>query len=265
MSLPRIWSSAANPSQAAVPGPAGSRPRPQLVSLPAGLPSLADLFTFARDAELRFDTLRARIEERSAGALGERVVLTELAIRHPGHARTLTSEPALGTAANYEIWVSDGEMIRTYSATHRKATERPVRSRVRGLNESGIPATARVDEPVTVLAEPSVANTFMHPAGYCQNVLATGSCRVVGTDVIAGREAIVVECDHPRTTQLAGDRPDYSISVSFDRSDGVITRLVERLDGAVTREIAVVAYETNVVLPDSTFEIAVPEGTHLLY
>ena len=41
------------------------RRRPELVALPADeLPSVAELFTFMRDAELRFDTLRMRIEER---------------------------------------------------------------------------------------------------------------------------------------------------------------------------------------------------------
>ena len=42
-----------------------------------------------------------------------------------------------------------------------------------------------------------------------------------------GREAILVECDHPRTTEIAGDRPDYQISIAVDRETGVILRLVE--------------------------------------
>lgn len=260
MSLPRVWSSAATAAPVA-----GSRRRAQLVALPAGLPTVEQLFTFARDAELRFDTLRARIEERSQGAQGERLVVTELVIRHPGHARTLTSEPALGTAANYEIWVTDGQMVRTYSAVHRRATERPVRNRVRGLGDQDIPAESRVYEPLTALAEPSVSNTLVHPAGFCQNVLATGDCRIVGTELVSGREAIVLECLHPRTTPLAGDRPDYAVTVSFDRRDGVISRLVETIDGAVTREIRITAYDTNIELPDATFELSVPEGTNLLY
>ena len=73
----------------------------------------------------------------------------------------------------------------------------------------------------------TLPDTFVHPAGYCQNVLATGRCTVTGTDIVAGREAILLECDHPRTTELAGDRPDFHISIAVDRETGVILRLVE--------------------------------------
>jgi hypothetical protein len=110
-----------------------------------------------------------------------------------------------------------------------------------------------------------VPDTLVHPAGFCQNVLATGTTRVVGADVVAGREAVVVTCDHPRTTQLAGDRPDYRLEVAFDRTDGVITRLVERLGEQITRQVTVTAYETEVAVPESTFQPEIPEGTHIIY
>ena len=41
----------------------------------------------------------------------------------------------------------------------------------------------------------TLPDTFVHPAGLCQNVLATGHCEVTGTDVVAGREAIVLVKD----------------------------------------------------------------------
>ena len=54
----RLWDRAAD-----LPVPVGRRPRPELVALPPDtLPTLDALFTFMRDAELRFDTLRMRIE-----------------------------------------------------------------------------------------------------------------------------------------------------------------------------------------------------------
>ena len=267
MSLPRIWDAAAGHGAGSAGHGAGSAGRalPQIVSLPARLPSVADLFTFARDAELRFETLKLRIEDRTASAPGQRLVLIDLALAHPGRARILTSEPSLGTAANADIWLTDGEVVRTYSARHRNATERPVRPRPRGLDQPGIPGASQVYVPLTALAAPSLPETFVHPAGFCQNVLATGRCWISGSDVIAGREAIVLECDHPRTTQLAGDRPDYHVQVAFDRVDGLITRLVESMGGAVTREATVLAYDTNLALPDSTFQLSVPEGTNLLY
>lgn len=247
------------------PLPAGARSAPEIVALPAGIPTPDQLFTFARDAELRFQTLRMRIEERTWGAAGERLLVTEVVISHPGKARITTTEPRLGTAANYEIWASDGEMVRTWSAVHGKATQRPVRPRPRGLDQRDLPGTSRVYTPLTALAAPSLPDTLVHPAGFCQNVLTTGTTRVVGADVVAGREVVVVACDHPRTTQLAGDRPDYRLEVAFDRADGVITRLVELQGERVTRQVLVTAYETEVAVPESTFHPEIPEGTHIIY
>jgi hypothetical protein len=235
------------------------------VALPPGLPSVADLFTFARDAELRFDSLKLRIEERTRGARGDRLVVLDVAIQHPEQARILTSEPALGTANNYEIWLSDGEIVRTYAARHRSATARPTRPRPRGLDQPDLPASSRVYRPLTPLPHNTLPDTFIHPAGYCQNVLATGRCRIVGEELVAGREAVILECDHPRTTLIHGDRPDYRIQVAFDRVDGVITRLIESMGGAVSRHAEVVAYDGNVSFPAGTFSLAIPEGARVLY
>jgi hypothetical protein len=260
MSLPRAWEGAASPHLAA-----SGRPRPEVVALRGGPPTLAELFTFARDAELRFETLKLRIEERTKGARGNRLVVSDVAIEHPGRARILTSEPALGTSGSYDIWLTDGEVVRTYSGHHRSATARPVRPRPRGLDQSDLPPSSRVYEPLTALAPNTLVDTFVHPAGFCQNVLATGRCRISGEDVVARREAIVVQCDHPRTTQLPADRPDYIVEVAFDRVDGVITRLVETMRGEVTRHAEVVAYDSNVTFPTGTFDLAVPEGSRILY
>jgi outer membrane lipoprotein-sorting protein len=224
-----------------------------------------DLFTFARDAERRFASLKMRIEERSHGARGDRLVVLDVSIAHPGRSRILTSEPALGTAGSYDIWVSDGETVHTYTSRHRSATARPVRPTPRGLHQPDLPPSSRVYEPITRLPANSLPDTFVHPAGYCQNVLATGQCRVVGEAQVAGRQAVLLDCETPRTTLLAGDRPDYRIEVAFDRVDGVITRLVESMGGLVTRRAEVVAYDTDVDLPAQTFDLAVPEGARILY
>src|SRR5436190_13718404 len=55
---------------ALVPVRRGER-RAEVVALPAGLPTVEELFTFMRDAERRFETLKMRIEERTWGARGE--------------------------------------------------------------------------------------------------------------------------------------------------------------------------------------------------
>ena len=260
MTSTRLWDRAA-----LVPTAPDGRRRPEIVALAPGIPSVDELFTFMRDAELRFETLRMRIEERTFTARGDQLVVMEVALRHPGHARVTTSEPDRGTSGNYEIWISDGAVVRTYSAPHRLGTERPVRPAVRGVNDSDMPGAARVYVPVTPLPMETLPETFVHPAGYCQNVLATGHCWISGTDIAGGREAIVLECDHPRTVERVADRPDFHIRIAVDRLEGVITRLTETIGGEVTRDAEVVVLEPNASLPPDTFDFTFPSGTTMLY
>jgi hypothetical protein len=259
MTSSRLWDRAA-----LVPVRRGER-ETEIAVLPAGLPTLDELFTFMRDAELRFETLRMRIEERTFGSKGEQLAFHDVTIRHPGHARVVTSEPSPRAAGNHELWISDGETVRTYSAAHRLGTNRPVRNRPRGLDPWEYPGRSTVYRPVTPLPMETLAELFVHPAGYCQNVLESGVCWISGTDVVAGREAIVVECDHPRTVEREADRPDYHVQVAADRLEGVITRLVESIGGEVTRLAEVTYLEPNAALPPSAFDFEFPDGTTLLY
>jgi hypothetical protein len=234
--------------------------------LPAGLPSVEELFTFMRDAELRFGTLRMRIEERTWTTRGELVTIIETALRHPGEAKVLTSEPGRGTAGNYEVWASDGETVLTYVASRRLGTRRPVRPRVRGVVEGrDLPGMSRVYVPVTPLQLESLPELFIHPAGYCQNVLATGACQVTGTTVVAGREAIVLESAHPRTIEVVADRPDFQVAIAVDRGDGVILRLRESVGGRLTRDAVVTSYDPDGPLPPSAFEFSFPADTTFIY
>jgi hypothetical protein len=265
MTTTRRWAGADD----LLPVPAGRRPRPEIVTLPPeGLPGLDRLFTFMRDAELRFDTLRMRVEERSFTATGEHLVVSDVVLRHPGEAKVTTSIPDRGAKGSYEVWISDGDVVRTYSSDHRLGTQRPVRRRLVGVSGSGghdLPGTSRVYEPRTALPTETLPEAFIHPAGYCQNVLATGVCRVVGLDAVADREAIVVECDHPRTIEMAADRPDFRIRVAVDRADGVILRLEESIGGTVTRDAKVVEFLPDAPLPPNAFDFAFPTGTTMLY
>lgn len=249
--------------------PVDRRPRPEIVTLPAGgLPTVAELFTFMRDAELRFETLRMRIEERSFTARGEHVVVSEVALRHPGVARVTTTEPGRDAHGNYELWISDGETVRTYSGAHRLGTERPVRAAIRGVSgreSRELPGPSRVYTPLTPLPMETLPETFVHPAGYCQNVLATGRTWISGTDQVAGREAIVLECDHPRAIEHVADRPDFHIQVAVDRMEGLITRLVETIGGEVTREAVVTALDPDGPLPPGAFDFEFPDGTTMLF
>jgi hypothetical protein len=255
----RLWDRAA-----VLPAPLGER-SPEIVALAQEIPSLADLFTFMRDAELRFRTLRMRIEERSFGARGEQLVTMDISVRHPGDARVVTSEPGTGAVGQSELWISDGKTVRTYSAVHRLGTSRPVRNRLRGLDERDFPGWSKVYEPVTPLPMETLAECFIHPAGYCQNVLATGRTWISGSERIRERETVVVECDHPRAVEVEADRPDYHVQVAVDRETGVVTRLVESIHGEITRLAETVLLDPDATLAPATFDFEFPEDATMLY
>ena len=260
MTFTRVWDRAA-----AVPAVVDGRRSPGVAALAPGLPTVVDLFEFMRDAELRFATLRMRIEEVSTTARGEEGTTLDVVLRHPGDAKVTTSRAGGTVAGEYEVWISDGDLVRTYSGVHKLGTQRPIRNRPRGLEDPDFPGFAQVYEPLTALPFETLPDTFVHPAGYCQNVLATGRCRVTGSDLVQGREAILLECDHPRTIELAGDRPDYHIAVAVDRETGVVLRLVESIDGTVSRHAEVVDLAPDAPLPATIFDFVFPTGTTMLY
>jgi NAD(P)-dependent dehydrogenase (short-subunit alcohol dehydrogenase family) len=96
-------------------------------------------------------------------------------------------------------------------------------------------------------------------------VYATSKGAIVGLDTVAGREAIVVECDHPRTIEMAADRPDFRIRLAVDRADGVILRLEESIGGRVTRDARVVEYAPDGPLAPNAFDFTFPTGTTMLF
>jgi len=255
----RLWDNAA-----ALPARSGERV-PQVAALAPGEPSVAELFTFMRDAELRFETLRMRIVELAWGAAGEQRTEIDVAMRHPGHARVLVTQPGEKALGDYEIWLADGDIVRTYSSRHKLGTQRPIRNKPRGLGDPDLPGASKVYEPLTALPTESLPETFIHPAGYCQNVLSTGACQVTGPEVIGGRETIGLTCLHPRTTELTADRPDYTIRIAVDRDTGAIIRLTESIGSEVTRDAEVVSMEPDAVLQPTTFDFAFPTGTTMLY
>ncbi len=256
----RLWDRAA-----AVPAVRDGRRLPEVSALTEDRPSVTALFDFMRDAETRFGSLRLRIVERAQGSRGEAVTTMDLLLLHPGHARVTTSRGGSVAGGDYEVWVSDGELVRTYSGVHRLGTQRPVRNRPRGLADRDFPGPSRVYEPVTALPAETLVDTFVHPAGYCQNVLATGQCFIGGSDVVNGREAVLLECAHPRTTRSTADRPDFHLSIAVDRATGVILRLVESIGGAVTRQADVVDLMPDARLQPNAFELEFPTGTTMLY
>ncbi len=259
MSATRAWDRAAS-----LPVPVSGQVRPEIAALGAELPSVPDLFTFMRDAERRFETLRMRIEERTLTARGMELGVVDVTLRHPGQAKVLSSWPDQGMDA-YELWLTDGTLVRTFVAARRTGTRRLVRPSVRGTDGPDLPGSSRVYRPLTAFQAESLPELFIHPAGYCQNVLATGVCRIAGMTAVAGREAIVLECDHPRTIEVAADRPDFTVRIAVDRLDGVILRLEESIAGGVTREAVVTSYQPDAPLPPAAFEFEFPAGTTFIY
>jgi hypothetical protein len=260
MTSTRLWDRASR-----LPVPVDGRRRPEIAVLAPGLPTVAELFTFMRDAEARFHTLRMRIEETSATTEGDHLTVIDTFLRHPGDAKVITSDPTLGTTGRYELWISDGVTVRTYSAVNRLGTDRPVRRMVVGLDDPELPGMSTVYEPVTPLPMETLPDTFVHPAGYCQNVLSTGRCWMSGTVDVGDREAIVVECDSPRTIEVVADRPDHHQQVSVDRETGVIVRLRETIGDQVTRDAVVTSLLPDAPLPPTAFQFAFPSGTTILY
>ena len=255
----RLW------DRAAVAVVENDRRFPAVASLGQGEPTVEQLFDFMRDAELRFATLRMRILERVVASRGDETTQLDVMVRHPGHARVTTSRPGEVVGGPYEIWISDGEIVRTYAAQHKLGTQRPVRNRPRGLDDADFPGMSRVYEPVTGLPMETLPDTFVHPAGLCQNVLATGRCRILGNDTQAGRAVIRLRCDHPRTVELPGDRPDHAIEIAVDRETGVVVRLLETVGGSVTRDAVVTVLEPDASLPPTAFEFVFPTGTTMLF
>ena len=238
---------------------------PEIIQLGPDVTDLATVFAFARDAELRFATLRLRLEERAWISGGETLRVHEVLVRHPGTARVTVVRPDRPATTNHETWLSDGETVRIYRGWHRLATERPVRGRPVGLAAPDLPGASRPYPPLTALPANSLADAFVHPGGYCQNVLATGATAVAGTGIVAGREAIFVTSDHPRTIELAGDRPDHRLQVAFDRETGILSLLVESFGGTVTRRVEATELTPDAVIPESAFAVAVPGDAGSIY
>ena len=125
---------------------------PALVLPPApDAPSLGELFTFMRDAERRFETLRMRLVERVQSAGGETVTTNDVWLHHPGRARVVTYTDPDAPAGSGVVWVSDGSTVRTYDGRSHTATARPARPRAVGIEDPHLPAFGRAYRPLTQL------------------------------------------------------------------------------------------------------------------
>ena len=241
-------------------------PLPAVVALGPDAPRPTELFDFMAEAELRFSSLRMRIVQRLWNARGEDVEIIEVAIRHPGQARVVRRRAPAGVNRDYDVWVTDGQIVKTLDARSGTASVRPVTSHVAGATDAGLPSFSRVRPSQTPLPPDTVAETFVHPRGFCRNVLATGLVTMMGSlTLVRDREAILLRCDHPRTSHLLNDRPDRWLDVSVDRATGLIVLLADHIGGRLTRHAEVDDLELDPSLPEETFTVHLSTDVRMIY
>lgn len=240
-------------------------PAPERVALADDAPSIEELFLFAREAELRVQSLRMTIEERSMTARGEEVLRHEIQLRHPGQARVTTYRDDAELATDYDVWLTDGETAQVYKAASGVTSRRPLPKGVIGTDAPDLPLFAQQRGSLTPLPSGTLADTFVHPHGLFRNVLVTGPLAIVGSQLVGGREAIVVRAEHPRTAKVLLDRPDRSIEVGIDRNTGFLLLLVERIADEVTHHAEVTALDVDATVFDSAFTLNLPADVRELY
>ncbi len=246
------------------PAPLPALRPPDQPTLATSDPDVPDLFQFMTEAELRFETLRMRIIDKRTTTHGEEVEKHELWLRHPGMAKVISTR---GTALerDYDAWVSDGDSVHTYDARANTATSRRVPVRPVGAEEPSLPSFSKIYLPVTTLPAETLADTFVHPRGFCRNVLSTGVVTQRGTATIAGREAFLLRCDHPRTSHVLTDRPDHWLEVGVDLQTGVILLLAEHIGDQVTRHAEVTTFAVDEPISDDVFRLHISSDTRILY
>jgi hypothetical protein len=111
----------------------------------------------------------------------------------------------------------------------------------------------------------SLADAFIHPHSLFRNVLVTGPLSIEGTLPIAGREAIVVRCRHPRTSKVLVDRPDRWVDVGIDRSSGFVVLLSEHVAETETRRGETTLLELDPDIPDDAFGLHLGSDVRMLY
>jgi len=238
---------------------------PDYPTLPAATAELDELFAFMAQAELRFESLRMRIVDHQTTTHGDEVVTHDIWLRHPGSAKVVSTRGA-SSEGDYDVWVSDGETVRTYNAAGNYATQRTLRAGPVGAVDPRLPGRSRVYAPQTVLPPETLADTFVHPHGFCRNVLASGVVYRRGTQALSGgREAILLRCDHPRVSHVMLDRPDHWLEVAVDAQTGMLLLLAEHVGDRMTRHAQVVNVRLDETIPDAAFTIHTSADTRSIY
>lgn len=228
-------------------------------------PDVRELFTFMAQAELRVLSLRMRIVDRRNTTHGEEVETHEVWLRHPGMAKVISTR-GKPLDRDYDVWVTDGETVQTYDARSNLGTTRRLPARPVGADDPDLPPFARIYLPVTTLPAETLADTFIHPNGFCRNVLSTGVVTRRGTQsLVTGREAVLIRCDHPRTSHVLTDRPDHWLEVGVDLMTGIIVLLAEHVGEQLTRHAEAVVMAIDEPMSDDIFRVHISSDARILY
>ena len=204
----RLWDRAA-----ALPSASDGRRLPAVAALPPGMPTVGRAVRLhaRRRAPLR-DAADAHPRARRDDAAARSATQIDVMLRHPGDAKVTTSRPGDdggGRLRDLDLRRRDRPDVRrrrTSSArSGRSATARAA------SHDPDFPGMSLVYEPVTALPMETLPGD-VHPPGRAtaRTCSRPGRCCVIGADSsVDGREAIFLDCDHPRTIEIAGDRPDH--------------------------------------------------------
>lgn len=250
-----------------VPAIAGPVPAGSTVARRVDVAEVAPLFRFMRDAEQRFETLRMTIVDRRLSASGDLVERVNVWVRHPGASRVVVGRADGPARGGYHVWIVRDDTVTHYDADANVVRSRPRLSIPAGADsDDNLPAFGRVYRPRTALPAGSLADTFVHPHGFCRNVLASGDLSTAGIATSAdGREMALVRCDHPRSATILVDRPDHWLLVGADRATGLILLLEEHVREELTRRAEVTALALDEPIGDEAFVLHASADVRRLY
>jgi hypothetical protein len=80
-----------------------------------------------------------------------------------------------------------------------------------------------------------------------------------------GREAILLRCDHPRTSHVLTDRPDHWLEIGVDLQTGLIVLLAEHVGDQMTRHAEATMVNLDERIADEAFTIHLSADTRRIY
>jgi len=101
----------------------------------------------------------------------------EVVLRH--RARRSDDDPRTAGPGkiDYDIWISDGDLVRTYAAVHKLGHPAASRNRPRGLNDRDFPGSSSCTSRHRAAPWRPWPDNVHPPAGLCQTCFARAGAR----------------------------------------------------------------------------------------